>query len=249
MDAELLRAYDRDCREKLRLNDPAFRVDRSERVTRFFGPSELAYENGVVWSRLTESTADAEIRAQIEAFRGRDFEWKHYSHDGPSDLDRRLERAGFVRGESETLMFLEVESFRPKPSRFDVRKIGPDQLKTVMGFQPAGFEWLEAGLKREMDVDPASISIYVAYKSGIAVSTGWIRFASPRFASIHGGFTLPEWRGQGAYSAILARRAGDARARGVEWLVSESTEMSRPRLERRGFAAAGLTTPFVWRRR
>ena len=37
----------------------------------------------------------------------------------------------------------------------------------------------------------------------------------------------------------------DARARGVDWLVSDSTARSRPRLERRGFVVGGRTTPFT----
>lgn len=250
MSAELVRAYDRDCREKLRLSDPAYRVERAGDVTRVLGPSELHYENVVVWSRLLPSTADAEILAQIRHFeaQGRDFEWKHYAHDAPGDLDVRLLRAGFQRGDTETLMFLEVEGFQGKRSPFDVRKIGPERLGDVMRLQPEGFGWLEAGLRRELTCDPASLSIYVAYAAGLPISVGWIRFG-PRFASIHGGATVPEWRGKGAYSAILARRVGEARARGVEWIASDCTELSRPRLERKGFIAAGRTTPFIWRRK
>lgn len=241
---DLLRAYDRDCRENLRVSDPAYRVEKEADVTRLIGPSELAFENCVVWST---SASDALIQAQIRRFQGRDFEWKHYSHDAPGDLDVRLSRAGFQRGDTETLMALDVERFQGKPTRFDIRKIGAERLKDVMSFQPAGFEWLEAGLRRELAVDPASLSIYVAYRGDLPISTGWIRFG-PRFATIHGGATLPEWRGQGAYAAILARRVGEARARGVSWIVSDCTEMSRPRLEGKGFIALSKTTPFTWRR-
>ena len=107
---DVLRAYDRECRESLRIGDPAYRVERGERITRIVGPSDVAFENSVVWSRLDASTADEEILGQIDHFDalGRDFEWKHFDHDDPRDLDRRLADAGFRRGEPETLMFLDV---------------------------------------------------------------------------------------------------------------------------------------------
>ncbi|HEX7900294.1 MAG TPA: hypothetical protein VF950_21175 [Planctomycetota bacterium] len=250
---DVLRAYDRECRECLRVGDPAYRVERGERITRIVGPSEVAFENSVVWSRLDASTADEEILGQIDAFAalGRDFEWKHFDHDEPRDLDRRLADAGFRRGEPETLMFLDVAAapVDRRPTIFDLRKIGPETLAEVMAVQTAvsgqAFPWLEEGLRRELEGD--AIAIYAAYANDLPVSSGWIRFGS-RFATIHGGATLPAWRGRGAYDAILSRRLGEARARGVDWLVSDSTEMSRPRLERRGFTAAGRTTPFTWSR-
>jgi hypothetical protein len=251
---EVLRAYDRECRERVRVGDPAFKVEQDGPVTRIVGPSDVAYENAVVWSSLDPSTADEEILKQVLYFEalGRDFEWKQFDHDNPRDLDLRLEEAGLRRGEPETLMFLEVAA-APVDRRatiFDIRKVGPELLSEVMEVQTAvagrAFDWLEPGLRRELEHDPTAISIYAAYANDVPVASGWIRFG-PRFATVHGGATLPAWRGRGAYDAILSRRLGEARARGVDWLVSDSTAMSRPRLERRGFTSAGRTTPFVWR--
>jgi GNAT superfamily N-acetyltransferase len=249
---EFLRAYDRECREHVRVGDPAYRVERDGSVTRIVGPTDVAYENCVVWSKLDPSTADAEIVRQTDHFAGlaKAFEWKHFDHDVPRDLDRRLEASGFRRGEPETLMALDVAAapVDRRPSIFDVRRIGADRLGELLGVQSAvsgqEYPWLEAGLRRELAHDASAISLYAAYANDVAVSIGWIRFGH-RFATIHGGATLPAWRGKGAYDAILSRRLGEARSRGIQWLVSDSTEMSRPRLERRGFKAVGRTTPFV----
>ena len=54
------------------------------------------------------------------------------------------------------------------------------------------------------------------------------------FAGIWGGSTLPEFRGRGIYRALVAARARSAIARGVRFIHSDCTDMSRPILERSG---------------
>ncbi|MGA8846401.1 MAG: hypothetical protein WB471_07290, partial [Nocardioides sp.] len=66
------------------------------------------------------------------------------------------------------------------------------------------------------------------------------------FAGLWGGATLPQWRGRGIYRALTAARAGSASARGVRWLQSDCTPMSRPILERSGLVAVTTSTPYVW---
>ena len=48
--------------------------------------------------------------------------------------------------------------------------------------------------------------------------------------------------------ALTAARARSALDRGVRWLNSDCTEMSRPILERSGLVAVTTTTPYVWTR-
>src|SRR4051794_27565795 len=60
--------------------------------------------NGVTWSALSDSNADAVIAAQIGRFQelGRPWEWKHYSYDEPGDWSARRLAAGFTRDPDET---------------------------------------------------------------------------------------------------------------------------------------------------
>jgi GNAT superfamily N-acetyltransferase len=80
---------------------------------------------------------------------------------------------------------------------------------------------------------------YLAFDGKRAVATAamyvdgnvaWIDFAS----------TLPECRGRGAQSALIARRVADCAESGVATMVVETAETSpsRRNLERLGFAAA-----------
>ncbi|HVK35474.1 MAG TPA: GNAT family N-acetyltransferase, partial [Microlunatus sp.] len=59
---------------------------------------------------------------------------------------------------------------------------------------------------------------------------------------------LPQWRRRGIYRALTAARAHSALALGKTLLHSDSTEFSRPILERSGLIKVTTTTPYEWRR-
>ena len=69
-----------------------------------------------------------------------------------------------------------------------------------------------------------------------------------QFAGIWGGSTLPEFRGRGIYRTLVAARARSAVERGIRFIHSDCTDMSRPILERSGLQAVTTTTPYVWSR-
>ncbi|HTX49603.1 MAG TPA: GNAT family N-acetyltransferase, partial [Caulobacteraceae bacterium] len=46
---------------------------------------------------------------------------------------------------------------------------------------------------------------------------------------------VPDYRGRGAYRALVAARADEARRRGHRFLTVDARETSRPILERLGF--------------
>ncbi|MFD5764132.1 GNAT family N-acetyltransferase, partial [Streptomyces sp. NPDC127044] len=104
----VLALFDRDMREGARPDSPGARVKRVDKVVRQVG-TEHGW-NGVIWSDLDESNADAAIAEQMRYFGelGREFEWKLYGHDKPEDLGKRLRAAGFVAQPEETLMIAEL---------------------------------------------------------------------------------------------------------------------------------------------
>lgn len=65
------------------------------------------------------------------------------------------------------------------------------------------------------------------------------------FASLWGGGTVAEWRGRGIYRSLVAFRTRIAAERGYRYLQVDASSMSRPILERLGFAALSTTTPYV----
>ena len=58
--------------------------------------------------------------------------------------------------------------------------------------------------------------------------------------------TLSDWRGQGIYRALVARRAQLAAARGFRYLQVDASSNSAPILRRLGFQPIATTTPYVW---
>ena len=89
----------------------------------------------------------------------------------------------------------------------------------------------------------------MAEHQGLIVSAGRLEpVPDTEFAGIWGGATLKEWRGRGIYRALTSARARAALALGKRLIHSDSTEYSRPILERYGLLRVSTTTPYCWRR-
>ena len=263
--AEVLARFDREVRQQLVPPQTGWRTDRAGRVIRTTSPAGKTYGCFVEWSDLDEQTADAEIAANLAYYGGlgRRFEWKTYAHDAPADLPARLLAAGFVAEDEEALVIGPVErvaaacgAAEPPPGLV-VRAVtqvtegtaadwdGIEALhSTVWGRESV--EWVSA-LQGEVVDAPEAITVLVAVAGDEVVSAGWVRFhAGTSFASLWGGTTLPQWRRQGIYRALVGRRATLAADRGYTYLPVDASPDSRPILERLGLRMLSTTTPYVW---
>ena len=93
------------------------------------------------------------------------------------------------------------------------------------------------------------MELWVAEADGRVVSAGRLEpVRGTDVAGIWGGATLEAWRGRGIYRALTAVRARSALALGKTLIHSDSTEYSRPILERSGLVKVSTTTPYEWRR-
>ncbi len=91
------------------------------------------------------------------------------------------------------------------------------------------------------------MELWVAAADGEIVSSGRLEpVPGTEFAGIWGGATRPEWRGRGLYRALTAARARSALVLGKRLIHSDSTEASRPILERAGLVKVSTTTPYLW---
>lgn len=212
---------------------------------------------GVLWSDLTEADADAAIREQVRWLespegRGREFEWKLYSHDRPADLGERLRAAGFEPEPPETLMIADVAAL-PTEVRL------PEGVRLAEVTDRAGVELVvraheeafraPAGRLRDRlleQVGRPDLTMVVALAGDEPVSAARMELhAGTSFASLWGGGTVPGWRGRGIYRALVAHRTRIAADRGVRYLQVDASDQSRPILERLGFAALSVTTPYL----
>lgn len=209
------------------------------------------------------SDPDAVIAAQVAFFRerGLSFEWKTYAYDEPADLGERLTRAGFVAEDPETLILGEVDQIlrRPYavPSKVRLRDVEePADFHRIAVLTDAlwhnGLARIEESLAAEARMFPDRLVVTLIEDAlrgpeGPVLTSGWIRFhPGTGFASLWGGGTLPEWRRQGLYSAMLVHRTKLAKERGYEFLRVDASEDSRPILQKLGLHAVTTTRPYVY---
>ncbi len=93
------------------------------------------------------------------------------------------------------------------------------------------------------------MQLWIAESGHEIVSAGRLEpVPDSEFAGIWGGATRPQWRGRGIYRALTAARARSAITLGKRLIHSDSTEFSRPILERSGLLKVTTTTPYIWKR-
>jgi len=184
-------------------------------------------------------------------------EWKTRGHDHAPGLPETLADHGFVAEEPESVMIGEVAALAVDtvlPEGVTLRRIRDEhdvrassQLQQEV-YGDVEVEGMTRALMRRLSLDDG-MEIWVAEVGGRVVSTGRLEpVVGTDFAGIWGGVTAIPWRGRGIYRALTAARARSAIRDGKRLMHSDSTEHSRPILERSGFVKVTTTTPYVWRR-
>jgi hypothetical protein len=183
-------------------------------------------------------------------------EWKTRGHDRAPGLHDALVRHGFVPGETESIMVGEAALLavdRPLPAGVELRRVTSEvDVRALSAMQEEVFgggfgEEMAEALLRRLSFDDG-MELWVAEAEGEIVCSGRLEpVAGSEFAGIWGGATRPEWRGRGIYRALTAARARSALRLGKRLLHSDSTEDSRPILERAGLVKVSTTTPYLCR--
>jgi GNAT superfamily N-acetyltransferase len=184
-------------------------------------------------------------------------EWKTRGHDHAPGLHEALLEHGFTPAESESIMVGDARALAVDvalPDGVTLRRItGEPDVRAMVAMQdevfgtPLGEEMVAPLLRRLARGD--AMELWAAEANGKIVCAGRIEpVAGTDFAGIWGGATLKEWRGRGIYRALTAERARSALRLGKKYINSDSTEFSRPILERSGLVKVSTTTPYNWHR-
>jgi hypothetical protein len=182
-------------------------------------------------------------------------EWKTRGHDHAPGLHEALVRNGFEPGEPESIMIGEASLLAVDvalPAGVELRRITTEadiramaEMQDEVFGDPIADEVVESMLRRL----GSGTEHWVAEAEGQIVCAGRLEPVSGTdFAGIWGGATRPEWRRLGIYRALTAARARSALRLGKKLINSDSTEDSRPILERAGLVKVSTTTPYLWRR-
>lgn len=201
---------------------------------------------------VAETVAHYEALPEIDR-----FEWKSRGHDHAPGLHEALLAHGLAEEETESIMIgearlLDVEV--PLPAGVTLRRVTEEaDVRAMCAMQDIAFgddiseHMADAVVSRLATGD--GMELWVAEADGEIVSAGRLEpVPDTTFAGIWGGATLAEWRGKGIYRALTAVRARSALGMGKTLINSDSTEFSRPILQRSGLVKVSTTTPYKWTR-
>ncbi|RKR73982.1 GNAT family N-acetyltransferase [Frondihabitans australicus] len=260
--ARLLAAYD----EQLRTDAETPSAVSVERL----GPLRLvtfASGRGFITYQSLGDLGEPEIAALVpEAFAHytadetiTSVEWKTRGHDRAPGLHEALLANGFRPDDPESIMIGDAQDLIadvPLPPGVALCRVTDAAGVRAMCAMEAGVfgdtaedaAGMEAATLARFARDP-DMELWVALAGDTVVCAGRLEpVPGTSFAGIWGGATLPEWRRKGIYRALTAARARSAVALGKTLIHSDSTEFSRPILERSGLLKVSTTTPYVWKR-
>lgn len=184
-------------------------------------------------------------------------EWKTRGHDVAPGLTEALVEAGFVADETESIMIGTARALAVHvdlPAGVTLRRVSDEadvRAMTAMQDEVFGDPVSDDGanaLLRRLALDDG-MQLWIGEADGEIVTAGRLEpVRDSAFAGIWGGATREPWRGRGIYRALTAARAEAAIGLGKTLIHSDSTEFSRPILERSGLVKVSTTTPYLWNR-
>lgn len=161
---------------------------------------------------------------------------------------------GFARLDNWVRLVRDVASPGPVPTHLRVEVIEPDRAALFAETVCAGF-----GMGKEITplvegiVGLGGWHCYLAYDGDRPVASA-VMVVDNRIAWLGFASTLPEARGQGAQSSLIARRILDARTAGCEYCCAETDEQTPERLApsyrnvmRAGFEVGYLRPNYLYR--
>lgn len=202
--------------------------------------------------RALVAAAVAHFRADPEISR---VEWKTRGHDHAPGLHDALVAHDFAPDEPESIMIGPVAALcgvGDVPEGVTVRRVTTESDVQAMSamIDEAFGEAVDARMADALISRLArgdGMELWVAEADGRMVSGGRLEpVPGTDFVGIWGGATLEAYRHRGIYRALTAARARSAMAQGKTLVHSDSTEDSRPILERSGLVAVSTTTPYDW---
>ena len=184
-------------------------------------------------------------------------EWKTRGHDHAPGLHDALLENGFIPDEPESIMIGAARDLAlelPLSAGVTLRRVTNEaDVRTMTRIKAEVFGDSDAddvadALLHRLSLEDG-MELWIAEAEGQIVSAGRLEpVPGTDFAGIWGGATREQWRGRGIYRALTAARARSAIRLGKTLTNSDSTEYSRPILERSVLIKVSTTTPYRWQR-
>ncbi|MBM6617989.1 GNAT family N-acetyltransferase [Bacillus suaedaesalsae] len=247
---QLLDIYTKE--QRIEANHPGWERIVTEHTVR--NVSMFGEKGFVIYSNLNKENVHAIIDQEIQYFKSisQGFEWKCYDYDQPDNIKDILIEKGFTVEDPEALLVLDIESKKDLLAMNispEIVRITDDKgIDGIVSLEDAIWNESHAELgerlKRDLKDDPENLLIYAAIIDGKVVSGAWMYLhEGTSFGSLWGGSTLPEYRGRGIYTSLIAIRAQYALKKGYKLLTVDASPMSAPILQKRGFELLAYSYP------
>jgi GNAT superfamily N-acetyltransferase len=170
-----------------------------------------------------------------------------------TEVGQLLESHGFRYHNNWVKLFRRIDPIPVAETVLEIREISTENGLRFGEIVARAFDWPASVVSLVADtVGRQGWSHYMAFDGDLPVATGGM-FISGVYVWIDFASTLPEYRGKGAQSALLARRIEDAAKLGCKWLVVETAEElpdkpapSYRNMIRSGFETAYLRKNYLW---
>lgn len=212
------------------------------------GGSTLPESTQVLRVRSSESRLPAlveEVRRWLRENGRSGSLWWAGPSSTPAGFAERLEGFGMKPYEADPVFVgLTLEKEPPAVDGVDVRPVvTPDDVEAFIDVHRRGwkmpddvFEQVSANMRANWATRiPELDALWVAFVDGEPVGNGVSQYVADA-VYLGGSSVVPDARGRGVYRALVRQRWDDGRARGARALVIQAGAMSRPIVERLGFA-------------
>ncbi|MEW6074125.1 MAG: GNAT family N-acetyltransferase [Planctomycetota bacterium] len=229
-------------------------VDRAE-ILYVTSPRDHFLFNQVTRTRAAAARIPALVEEVAAVHAGRRSRWLVRESIERGPLEAELARAGYAAKQECFACALAVADHRPRPAP-GITVLPVDSRARLLDCiavanrafaEPRPVE--EEDLRRQLAecASPgARVHRFVAYDeaTGAAIASGGLTlFPALRFGFLWAGATVPEARGRGAYSAVLAARVRRAAERGIDRVgLYAIPATSAPVVLRQGFSRHGTMT-------
>jgi GNAT superfamily N-acetyltransferase len=210
--------------------------------------------NTVTKTMLTQENADETIRTVRDQFAdmNKSVGWLVSDSTTPDDMTDRLENEGFVKTSEFAGMILEDldHSINLNPM-VKIRQADNNDSEVVSDLYHRGYplpldftEFFVEFVKLMGGID------YLAYvedaKEPVAIASLVIHPDKP-IMMLGGAATLPEYRGRGLYTSLVAKRLDDGRDKGIQTaLIEADRSSSAPIAKKLGFVERCSLDLYAW---
>jgi GNAT superfamily N-acetyltransferase len=227
---------------------PGFKYTHSDRLVRIY--------NRVLYSHGELSDHERVLKQFLQTQREQTpCNWALTSKHDTDALRDLLTERGFSCGDAHYVQTLRCEDYdRSIPEDVQVLEVDSlERLRLLYKIQDVAFGRVrgvaESELVGELDActrQDRRVIRYVAMRGGEPAGTGGMTmFPDLGFGLIWAGGVLPEQRGHGVYTALIAARVRDALLHGIHTIgLYAKVETSAPIVAAQGFERHGMMTYF-----